>query len=366
MRRKINGYEKYLSRKKRNRRLFIIIPIMISFGIAILYGDIHEQNRNNAKASESLQDEIIWAKKAEVKEKQSTTLKDSIIDKERIESQDEKNEIDNEASKRTEITDCEEVQKENKEDQPSYENNIKANYIEVKKKVEAFEGNQSIEDDTEEKTEEKIKEKIEDDKKDDKKESFFTEVEETYFDDVLFIGDSRTLGLAEYARLGEADYFSSSGMTVFDVLIVEVADARFKKMNLVSLLEKKDYKTIYIMLGINEIGYPNESIGKKYKEVLDNILELQPDAKVILEANLHVTKERAKQNKNFQPKSIEKLNKIIKEFADNETIFYQDSNDIFVDRDGYLKDDVSSDGIHPYAAGYRKWSKWFRKHALVQ
>ena len=36
-----------------------------------------------------------------------------------------------------------------------------------------------------------------------------------HFQEVLFIGDSRTVGLYEYGQMGEADVFADSGMTVF-------------------------------------------------------------------------------------------------------------------------------------------------------
>ncbi len=36
--------------------------------------------------------------------------------------------------------------------------------------------------------------------------------------DVLFIGDSRTVGLSEYGDLGNADVFADSGMSVFNLL----------------------------------------------------------------------------------------------------------------------------------------------------
>ena len=79
----------------------------------------------------------------------------------------------------------------------------------------------------------------------------------TYFDDALFIGDSRTVGLSQYGRLGRADYFASTGMTVFNVL----KEKRFPttdlaKQDLPSLLSAKRYGKIYLILGINEIGYP--------------------------------------------------------------------------------------------------------------
>ena len=39
----------------------------------------------------------------------------------------------------------------------------------------------------------------------------YFEITESWFDDVLFIGDSRTVGLRDYARLGKADYELTSG-----------------------------------------------------------------------------------------------------------------------------------------------------------
>ena len=45
----------------------------------------------------------------------------------------------------------------------------------------------------------------------------FQSVDDSYFDDALFIGDSRTEGLALYGSLTNADYFSSVGLTIFKV-----------------------------------------------------------------------------------------------------------------------------------------------------
>lgn len=45
----------------------------------------------------------------------------------------------------------------------------------------------------------------------------FQTVDDSYFDDALFIGDSRTEGLALYGSLTNADYFSSVGLTIFKV-----------------------------------------------------------------------------------------------------------------------------------------------------
>ena len=44
--------------------------------------------------------------------------------------------------------------------------------------------------------------------------------DESFFDDALFIGDSRMVSSAYYARLGKADYFTDVGMNVFQMFSV--------------------------------------------------------------------------------------------------------------------------------------------------
>ncbi|WP_434694374.1 hypothetical protein [Hungatella sp. SB206] len=43
------------------------------------------------------------------------------------------------------------------------------------------------------------------------------------FSSVLFIGDSRTVGLSEYGDLGQADVFANSGMSVFNLFEARVS-----------------------------------------------------------------------------------------------------------------------------------------------
>ena len=45
----------------------------------------------------------------------------------------------------------------------------------------------------------------------------FIAVNTGYFNDALFIGDSRTVGIATYGTLKNADYFARVGMTVYNI-----------------------------------------------------------------------------------------------------------------------------------------------------
>ena len=91
------------------------------------------------------------------------------------------------------------------------------------------------------------------------KEVVYTTVDESYFDDAVFIGDSRTVGLYDYAGLENTDFFASSGLTIYKLF--EEPDGKFKDgnwtENIETSLQKKQYKKIYLMIGINEMGTGN-------------------------------------------------------------------------------------------------------------
>lgn len=154
------------------------------------------------------------------------------------------------------------------------------------------------------------------------------------FSDTLFIGDSRTVGLFEYGDLGQAVVFANSGMSIFNLLDAQVSLSGKDKQKLDQVLSSKSFKTIYLMLGINELGYDNHSIVRRYREVVDWIRAKQPEATLVLEANLHVTEETG--------------------------CPYIDVNPIFDDENGNLSAAYSSDGAHVLGKYYSVWVDWIR------
>ena len=88
-------------------------------------------------------------------------------------------------------------------------------------------------------------------------------------DDALFIGDSRTVGLMEYAGIDGADYFCTVGMSVYNIHKKPVSVPNVGKVTLTELLNSKKYGKIYIMLGINEVGYKFSNTIEKYRELIE-------------------------------------------------------------------------------------------------
>ena len=183
-------------------------------------------------------------------------------------------------------------------------------------------------------------------------------VDAGWFDDVLFIGDSRTVGLRDYARSGNADYFCTVGLNVYDAPYEYTSDRNYSYTNLSGLLSSKTYGKIFINLGINECGYPRSSMMGAYKSLLNKVRQAQPGAKIILMGILTCGRGKEAENSCFGPANLYAINQEIAALADHETVFYMDSNAAFADDSRYLPGKISPDGCHLYLSYYQVWADW--------
>ena len=180
---------------------------------------------------------------------------------------------------------------------------------------------------------------------------------EEFFSDALFIGDSRTVGLMEYGDVVGADFFADSGMSVFSLYQKKLAVGG-EKQTIQEVLEGKQYGKIFLMLGINELGYSFENLCKKYQEVVQQIRESQSQSMIYLCANLHVTKEQSGKDPIYNNGNIDRVNEMIASLADQEKIIYVDVNALFDDGQGNLATEYSSDSFHVLGKYYKDWADW--------
>lgn len=180
----------------------------------------------------------------------------------------------------------------------------------------------------------------------------------TSMGDALFIGDSRTVGLMEYAGIDGADYFCTVGMSVYNIHKNSVSVPNVGKVTLTELLNGKKYGKIYIMLGINEVGYKFSSTVEKYSELIEFIKDKQPNAVIFIQANLHVSKSRSDSDKVVNNTAINGLNAELAKLADGKSKFYLDANILFDDKTGALSSEKSEDNTHLYAKYYKEWGEW--------
>lgn len=190
----------------------------------------------------------------------------------------------------------------------------------------------------------------------------FVRVDESYFDDALFIGDSRTVGLRDYTDLSDhADFYSETSLTIYKVL-----EESFKgKGTIKSALERKDYGKIYIMVGINELGTgTTEDFMKKYTEVIDTLHELEPEAKIFIQGIMRVTGKKHNSDPIYNNNNINARNNAIATLADNEQIFYIDVNEVVCDEEGNLNAEYTFDQLHLLGAYDELWKEFLLSHGV--
>ena len=114
-----------------------------------------------------------------------------------------------------------------------------------------------------------------------------------FFQNTLFIGDSRTVGLREYGGMDTADFFCDVGLGIGKATTTTLNVPRYGNTTLGQLLGGHKYRRIYIMLGINEMANPRPTVLKHYRNLVEFVKEREPGAQIILVGNLHVTAEKS-------------------------------------------------------------------------
>lgn len=194
-------------------------------------------------------------------------------------------------------------------------------------------------------------------------------VEEEYFDDALFIGDSRTQGLYEYGGFGEnVTFYCKTSLTIYDLFKKEKAFIKEdgKAITLEQALTEHSFKKIYLMVGINELGTGTaESFFEEYARVVFKIQQLQPDAIIFVQAIMRVGAQKNASDPIFNNTNIAIRNVEIQTLADNQKIFYIDVNEVVCDENGNLFEGWSSDQIHLKAKYYAVWKEFLMNHGVV-
>ncbi|MCH5270108.1 MAG: acylhydrolase [Lachnospiraceae bacterium] len=196
----------------------------------------------------------------------------------------------------------------------------------------------------------------------------YTTVEEDYFDDALFIGDSRTVGLMEYSGLKEhADFYASTGLTVYKLFGAEIVPVEGSKDNISieEALTEKQFSKIYLMVGINEMGTGTvDSFVAEYEKVVAHLQELQPDAIIYIQAIIRVSAERSAKGDYIHNEGINARNEGLSLLADDQKIFYLDVNPLICDEEGGLIQDYTFDGVHLKAKYIAIWKDFLMEHAV--
>ncbi len=179
----------------------------------------------------------------------------------------------------------------------------------------------------------------------------------TDFSDSAFIGDSRTEGLAMFTDLSKASLFYSKGLTVTRARTDKTIKLTNGSMGTVlDGLKEKEFKRIYIMFGINELGWPStDAFIRDYTRLIEDIKSIQPNATIFIQSVLPVEASRSNNDPLYNNNNIVRFNNGIKEMTEKLGIEYVDVSSAISDESGALPAGVSHDGIHPNKNICQRW-----------
>lgn len=190
-------------------------------------------------------------------------------------------------------------------------------------------------------------------------------VEENYLDDAVFIGDSRTEGLLLYTGLTNTTGYTYKGLMVDTAFTKPVINQNGQMVTVMDALRSTQFSKVYIMLGINELGwaYPDLFI-EKYKEIIDTIREINPNAIIYVQEILPVTQKVSETHSYITNEKISQYNQMLADMTQEKDVYYLQVSQAVADSQGYLPEEAASDGIHLSPSYCQKWLDYLLCHTV--
>ncbi|MFN3165618.1 MAG: GDSL-type esterase/lipase family protein [Phycisphaeraceae bacterium] len=175
--------------------------------------------------------------------------------------------------------------------------------------------------------------------------------------DLLMVGDSIVFGWSRVGRSVWDEFYGernavnigSSGDRTYHMLY------HFQNGGLDGM-KGRNPEAVVVMIGTNNRGEPEQKGADTAYGILALLKEIHaklPESKILLLAVF------PRGDKPDNPGRVrnEQINRIIKRYADNETVHWLDLAHVFLNDDGTLKRELMPDGLHPNVEGYRAWAE---------
>lgn len=187
-----------------------------------------------------------------------------------------------------------------------------------------------------------------------------------YFNDAVFIGNSRTEGLILNTGLSNAIAYTYKGLMVDTVFTKPVIYKDGEKLSVMEALKTTDFGKVYLMFGINETGWKYEEVFiRQYGKMIDEIKEINPEALIYIQEILPVTEEVSEAHSYVKNEKIDEYNTLLCKLAEEKQVYYVDTANAVAGSDGFLPEDAAVDGIHLKKSYCEKWLEYLKTHTVA-
>lgn len=191
-------------------------------------------------------------------------------------------------------------------------------------------------------------------------------VDNSFFADAMFVGDSITTGIDLYNTVNNAPVVAYKGINTNTVLTSKVIRSGNGKITFLQAMKKYDPKHIYIMMGINGIAFQSkDNLISGYGKFVDAVKAQHPNAIIYLQSILPVTAKMQNKDSRFANSKINTYNEAIAQLAAEKGVYYLNVAEAFKDGYGNLPNAASpNDGIHFGTTYYKRWIEYLKRHTV--
>ena len=193
-------------------------------------------------------------------------------------------------------------------------------------------------------------------------------VDNSYFDDAAFVGDSRTDGFMIYSGIGTGTNLTSNGLSIFKLEEKKALTIGGQEYTLLEALALEQYGKVYLSLGVNELGYfDDQGFYDNYCKAIDEIRKLQPNAVIYIQGLIPLNEEQiaATTGRTYLTNDHLRIyNDLMKQAAQEKQVVYLDLYSVFVDENGSLPAEGSHDGVHLSKEYCQRWLEYLKTHTV--
>jgi len=206
-------------------------------------------------------------------------------------------------------------------------------------------------------------------------------VSSSYFDSVVFVGDSITDGLHDYNKsknaLGKAVFLARVNFGAGNALR-DVTEKSYHplyngvKRKVEDSIPLTGKTKVYIMFGANDLdSFGVDGSVKRYEQVCNNILEKAPYVQIFIQSMTPVTSRSCyNSEKGVSNKNIILFNQKLVAMCERRGWCFVNVASAMYDDNGCLRDeyccDVKTEGTHFSTKGCAAWVEYLYTHALVK
>ena len=193
-----------------------------------------------------------------------------------------------------------------------------------------------------------------------------------YFDDAIFMGDSLADGFKDYAAWMSLKgrgtlYLTQRSMTPRSFMqpgaMVDAGDAGV--VDVWATIADRQPGKMYITLGTNALMAmdPAEFI-ESYYQLVAKIRQTSPDTTIYITTIPPTSSAYAAKEERLSKERIQQANDLIAKMCREENLALINLYDVVMGADGYLNEDINSDGIHMTPEGYKMWLNYLIEHTV--